>query len=306
MKKNIKILLASDIFDPDDRVLSDYFTVVELPDDAQGIDAVLREHGTEIKGIAVRRRKIDADMIQRLPALEIISSFSAGLERVDLAATAARGITVCNTSKALAEDVADMALFLLMAAARNLVNAHNFVRDGQWLDGKFPLGRSVGSLKVGIVGLGHIGLCLARRLDGIGSEIAYFGPRKKSESYSYFSDIHQIADWADALAICCPGGAATRHLIDQSVIQRLGPEGMVVNIARGSVIDEQALIAALKNGTLAGAGLDVFENEPKVSEELRSSDRVALMPHLGSATKETRKAMRDTMIKVLVEHFHAS
>ncbi|UHL63182.1 2-hydroxyacid dehydrogenase [Paralcaligenes sp. KSB-10] len=305
MNKKIKILQAAELPGKAEQALREQFTVLALPKEAGDIDALLLEHGAEIRGIAVRKRKIDAAMIQRLPALEVISSYSAGLEGVDVAAAQARGIAVHNTSEALAEDVADLGLCLIISIARGVHNGHDFVRDGRWPSEAFPLGRSVRSLKAGIIGLGHIGSALARRLDSMKAEIAYFGPRPKPVPYLYFPDLLQMAHWADMLVVTCPGGAATRHLVDRAVIGQLGPNGFLVNISRGSVVDERALIEALENRALAGAGLDVFENEPDVPTELRNSDRVVLSPHMGSGSQETRELMGDSMVGALVAHFQA-
>ena len=303
--KDITILQAAELPEKTDRELKEAFTVIRLPEGHDKVAAVLSEHGTKIRGVAVRHAHIDKAMLDMLPALEIISSYSAGLDGIDTDAARARGIEIHNTSKILAEDVADLAVALSISVTRGLMRGHDFVRDGNWGTGSFPLGRSLRSLKTGIVGFGHIGSAIAARLAVMGAAIAYFGPRKKPVDYPYFDRIEDLAAWSDLLIVTCPAVPATVGLIDQMVLDKLGPDGFLVNISRGTIVDEQALIATLAKDGLAGAALDVFEHEPHVPEALRNDPRIVLSPHMGSGTRETRQQMGDRMIEALVEHFRA-
>ncbi|SAK77931.1 D-isomer specific 2-hydroxyacid dehydrogenase [Caballeronia hypogeia] len=284
--------------------LNAFFSVLDLPREPAAASAFLKEHGGKIRGIALRKTKIDAAFLDMLPALEIISSYSAGLDNVDVEATRARGIRIENTSHILAEDVANAAVGLALAVTRDFVNADAYVRSGQWpVQGHYRLGRSISRMKVGVVGLGTIGSAIAKRLRAFGSELAYFGPSRKSVDIPYYDDVGRLARDCDMLILTCPLTSATHHLIDASVIEALGPDGFIVNIARGPVIDEQALIAALASDKLAGAALDVFEHEPAVPEALIRDRRLILTPHIGSGTEETRRAMAENVVDALAKHF---
>ncbi len=306
MHKEITILQAAVLPEKTHRELREHFTVLDWPADPADRNRFLADHGKEIRGIAVRKTQVDEALMQRLPALEVISSYSAGLEGVDVETARARGVAVHNTSKVLAEDVADLGLGLMINITRGLHHGHNFVREGRWPNEAFPLGRSLRALNVGIIGLGHIGLALARRLESMGCAPAYYGPNEKPVPYPFFPDLHALATWADMLVVTCPGGDATHHLVNERILAALGAEGFLVNISRGTVVDEQALIAALDREALAGAALDVFENEPNIAPALRNSHRVVLSPHMGSGTKETRQLMGDAVVAALLTHFRAA
>lgn len=301
--RNITILQAADLPEKTDRELKETFNVVRLPKDERAASALIAEYGTQIRGIAVRHAHIDAAMLDRLPALEIISSYSAGLDGIDVDYALARGIVVRNTSKILAEDVADLAVALSISVTRGLMRGHDYVREGKWGNSAFPLGRSLRSIKTGIVGLGHIGSAVAGRFAAMGAPVGYYGPRRKPVELSYFDDMKALAEWADLLVVTCPASPETVGLIDGTVLERLGPEGFLVNVSRGTIVDEQALIEALARNGLAGAALDVFEKEPFVPDVLRNDPRVVLSPHMGSGTRETRQQMGDSMLAALVEHF---
>ncbi|MCL6707991.1 2-hydroxyacid dehydrogenase [Pseudomonas sp. R2.Fl] len=303
MRKDVVILQYADLPEKTHRELGETFTVVRMPKDEAEVEAVLAEHGPRIRGMAVRHAHVDAAMLDRLPALEVISSYSAGLDGIDTDAAQARGIAVHNTSKILAEDVADLAVALSISATRGLMRGHDFVRDGKWGRESFPLGRSLRSLNTGIVGLGHIGSTLALRLSAMRTPVAYFGPRKKPVDYRYFDRIEDLAEWADLLIVTCPATPETVRLISRGVLDRLGPEGFLVNISRGTIVDEPALIEVLAENGIAGAALDVFEHEPQVPDVLRNDPRVVLSPHMGSGTRETRQQMGDRLLEALVEHF---
>jgi len=297
------ILKAADLPDWTTEALKARFTVLELPEGAAAA-AFLREHGPTIRGIALRKTIVDVALLDALPALEIISSYSAGLDNVDTQAAKARGIVIETTSHVLAEDVANMALGLALAVTRDLVNADAFVRSGQWLKApQYPLGRSISRMRVGIVGLGTIGSAIARRLTAFGSHISYFGPNRKPVDFAYHDDVIDLAADSDMLILTCPLSPVTHHLVDAPVIDALGSKGFLVNISRGPVVDERALIAALAEDRLAGAALDVFEHEPSVPLALIQDTRLILTPHMGSGTEETRRGMAQNVVDTLVRHF---
>lgn len=248
-----------------------------------------------IRGIvASGESKVGAELIAQLPALEIISVMGVGYDGIDVAAAKARGVVVTHTPNVLNDDVADLAIALMLAAARQLPAADRYVRSGQWTGGPMPLARKMSGARLGLVGMGRIGQAIAQRAAAFGMAIAYTSrTAKPSLPYRYLPDARALAAESDFLVVITPGGAGTRRLIDASVLQALGPTGILVNVARGSVVDEAALIDALEHGTIAGAGLDVFENEPHVPERLRALPHVVLAPHIGSATGQTRQAMAD-------------
>jgi lactate dehydrogenase-like 2-hydroxyacid dehydrogenase len=236
-----------------------------------------------------------------LPKLEIISCFGVGYDGIDVAAATARKIAVTNTPDVLNDCVADTAIALTLNIMRRYVHADRFVRAGEWLKGAQPLMTSVHHKKMGIVGLGRIGKTIAKRALGFDMEIGYFGRNRQPESpFRYFAALADLASWCDVLVVITPGGAETRNLVDARILDALGPKGFLVNVARGSVVDEPALIAALKAGRIAGAALDVFADEPRVPAELLALDNVVVAPHVASATVETRKAMGDLVVDNLI------
>jgi len=258
-----------------------------------------------IRAIAANgESKIGADLLAQLPALELISVMGVGYDGIDVAAAKARGVTVTHTPGVLNDDVADLAFGLMLAVARTLPTADRFVRDGKWPDGPLPLARKVSGGRLGIVGMGRIGQAIALRGAAFGMAIAYTARSAKADvPHRYLPTPQALAAESDFLVVIVPGGAATRKLIDASVLKALGPNGYLINVARGSVVDETALIEALQKGEIAGAGLDVFENEPRVPEALRALPNVVLTPHVGSATGQTRKAMADLAFANLQAHF---
>jgi lactate dehydrogenase-like 2-hydroxyacid dehydrogenase len=257
--------------------------------------------GPNVRGIVTRGKEpITTDLLDQLPALEIISCLGAGTDGLDMEEIERRGISVATTSRVLAADVADIAMGLAIALARGLCRADRFVRDGRWSGGKFPLGRALAGLQLGILGLGTIGGAVAHRAKAFGMAVGYHNRSPRSGSTArYFDSLEALADWSDLLIVCCPGGAATHHLVDAKVLAGLGPKGWLINVARGSVVDEEALVAALETGTIAGAGLDVFEDEPNPHPGLMRED-VVLLPHIGSATVETREAMEKALVEAVV------
>ena len=248
--------------------------------------------------------RIDGALMDELPKTEIISTMSIGVDHIDLAAAKARGIAVTNTPDVLTDDVADVGMALVLAVARRVVLGDRYVRDGKWLSGAFPLATKVGGATMGILGLGRIGLAVAKRAEAFGMKIVYHGPRAKAGvAYRYYRSLAEMARDIDYLVVTCPGGAETRHLVNAEVLAALGKKGVVINIARGSVIDEEAMVGMLQDGRLGGAGLDVFAAEPKVPEALLALDTVVLQPHVGSATHATRAAMGQLVVDNLVAHF---
>ncbi len=273
---------------------------------ARDKDGLLARVGARIRGIACASyRGPSNELMEALPNLEIVSNFGVGLDQIDLDKARELGVIVTNTPDVLTDCVADMAMALVLAVARGIVANDRYLRAGEWMrKGPPPLATKVWGKRMGIVGLGRIGRAIARRAEGFGMTICYQGPRAKPEiDYPYFKDPATLAASVDFLVVACPGGPATYHLVDAEVLRALGREGYLVNIARGSVVDEAALVEALRSGTIAGAGLDVFENEPEVPEALVAMDNVVLQPHMASATTETREAMGRLTVDNLVSYF---
>ncbi len=261
---------------------------------------------TDIRAlVSWARYAVTAEMMDRLPGLEILAGFGVGYDRFDLAAAKARGVVVTNTPEVLTDDVADLAIGLMIATLRRIVALDRMVRTGKWAAGETPpLARKVAGKRLGIVGLGRIGRAIARRAEGFAMTIAYTGPRAYSDQpYRYVADLAQLARESDVLVLACRADSSNHRMIGADVLRELGPKGILVNIARGSLVDEAALIAALKNGSLGGAGLDVYADEPRVAPDLFELDNAVLMPHIGSATEETRQAMADLVIGNLESHF---
>lgn len=270
--------------------------------------AALDRLAPQIRAIAASgESKVSAELIARLPALEMISVMGVGYDGVDVQAAKARGIPVTHTPNVLNDDVADLAIGLALCAARQLPQADRYVRDGAWAaKGPMPLACKLSGGRMGIVGMGRIGQAIATRALAFGMSVAYTARSAKPVPYRYLPDAKALAAESDVLVVITPGGAATRKLINAEVLAALGKgrgEGILVNVARGSVVDEAALIDALERGVIAGAGLDVFEDEPNVPERLRAIPHVVLAPHVGSATAATRQAMADLAHGNLQAHF---
>ncbi len=259
----------------------------------------------QIRAIAASgESKVSAELMAKLPALEIISVFGVGYDGIDTQAAKARGVMVTHTPNVLNDDVADLAMGLMLAAARQLPAADRYVKDGKWPNGPMPLARKVSGARLGIVGMGRIGQAIAARAQAFGMRIAYTARNAKTDmAHRYVATPTALAAESDYLVVITPGGAGTRKLINAEVLAALGTKGILVNVARGSVVDEAALIEALQNGVIGGAGLDVFENEPNVPEALRQMPHVVLAPHIGSATTNTRQAMGDLAFNNMHHHF---
>ncbi len=237
-------------------------------------------------------------LLARLPQLQIISSFGVGYDHIDAAAAAKRGVVVTHTPDVLTEEVADTAIGLLLCTVREFPQAERYLRAGKWRERAYPLSRAtLRNRTVGLVGMGRIGTAIARRLEAFGVPIVYHARQKRPElPYHYYPSLIEMARAVDVLMVIVPGGPTTRNMIDAEVLEALGPDGILINIARGSVVDEPALITALKEHKIMAAGLDVFVNEPEVPEELLAMDNVVLFPHLGSASVFTREKMDQLVV----------
>lgn len=265
--------------------------------DAPDRDALLREVAPRVRA-AIGFGAVDAAMIDAMPQLEIIASTGVGYDHIDVGAALRRGIVVTNTPGVLDDAVADTALALILAVERRIVAADRFVRAGRWARESFPFTRHLGDLTLGILGLGRIGLAVARRAEPFGMRVEYHNRRPRPDvPYPYHPTLLELAAASDVLVCIVPGGPETQHIVDEHVLRALGPQGTLVNIARGSVVDEGALVRCLQDGTLGAAALDVYEREPQVPPELFALEQVVLAPHVGSATHSTRRAMGDLAVR---------
>ncbi|MFT3721624.1 2-hydroxyacid dehydrogenase [Pseudorhodoferax sp.] len=267
--------------------------------------AFLAREGASFAGVVTNAALgVDAATIAALPGLQVISSFGVGFDKVDVAAARARGIPVGYTPDVLNDCVADTAFGLVIDVARRFSAADRFLRRGSWLQGPFPLATRVSGKRLGILGMGRIGSVIARRASGFDMQVRYHNRRPVEGSpYGYEPTLESLARWADFLVVAAAGGAGTQHLVSREILAALGPQGFLVNIARGSVVDEQALAEALESGTIAGAGLDVYADEPRVPARLIACDNAVLLPHLASGTHETRRAMADLVLENLRSFF---
>ncbi|HET6988323.1 MAG TPA: 2-hydroxyacid dehydrogenase [Kribbella sp.] len=261
-------------------------------------DAVLAARRDEIVAVATGGGRIDGAFLDRLPAVRIVASFGVGYDRIDATAAAERGVVVTNTPGVLDDEVADTALGLLLMTVRELPQAERYLREGKWqAEGSYPLTRAtMHGRRMGILGLGRIGQAIADRVAPFGISVAYHNRRRKDVGYRYYPSLVEMARDVDILMIVIPGGDSTRHLVDAEVLKALGPDGILINVARGSVVDEQALVDALRTNTILSAGLDVFEHEPKVHPDLLTLPNAVLLPHVGSATIPTRTAMGNLVV----------
>jgi D-3-phosphoglycerate dehydrogenase len=277
-----------------------HFTVYPLPEGTLSPDLKGR-----INAIATEaNRGATRELITSLPKLEIISCFGVGVDGIDLAAARERAIPVTNTPGVMVDECADLAIGMMLASARQIIYADRYVRSGEWLKGPIGLGRGVGGKTVGVVGLGGIGRAIADRAQAFRVKVLWHGPwPKPAIPYEYVPDLVELARRSDFLIVACKGGDATRGLISARVIDALGPQGTLINIARGSVVDEGAMIERLRDGRLGFAALDVFHNAPRIAPEFLKLPNVLLQPHHGSATVETRTAIGQLMIDNLTAHF---
>jgi lactate dehydrogenase-like 2-hydroxyacid dehydrogenase len=280
------------------------FELLTLPEAPQRAD-FFADHGGRIRGLVTSAAVgVDAGTLGVCPQLEVVSSFGVGLDRLPLEEASRRGVAVGYTPDVLNDCVADLAFALLLDSARRVGEADRFVRRRAWPQGAFGLARKVSGARLGLVGLGRIGRAIAERSTGFRMDVRYHSRRPVVDAlWAHEPDLLALASWADFLVIITSGGPQTKHLIDARVIDALGPEGVLVNVARGSVVDEQALVQALHEGRLGGAGLDVFADEPHVPAALLDCERVVLTPHIASATQQTRQAMADRVYDNLAAWF---
>ncbi len=256
--------------------------------------ALLGAQSAKIRGLVQGGGTVTpTSLLDALPALEIISVFGVGYDGVPVDYCRKRGLKVTNTPDVLTDDVADVAVALILMTGRGFVRLNRFVQAGEWQKRGPELTTKLGGRTVGILGLGRIGKAIAERVSAMKMNVAYTGRNPQNVPYRFIPDLVALAAASDFLVVACPGGAATKNVVDAKVLAALGPKGTLVNIARGSIVDEPALVAALQASTIKGAGLDVFADEPNIPQPLYAMDNVVLLPHVGSATRETRQAMGD-------------
>jgi hydroxypyruvate reductase len=287
-----------------EQALAERYAVTQLSEQADP-QAFLRAHGAEFQGLVTSAKwGAPLPVLDQLPALRVISSFGVGYDCFDLPHARAHGLQIGYTPDVLNECVADTAFGLLLDTARQLSASDRFVRAGRWVQESYPLTTKVSRKRLGIVGLGRIGRVIAQRASGFDMAVRYHNRRPLSDvPFTYAASLLDLAQWCDFLVVISSGGADTRHLISAEVLRALGPQGFLINVSRGSVVDEQALIQALQDGTIAGAGLDVYADEPHVPQALMQMDQVVLLPHVASATHDTRRAMADCVLHNLAVFF---
>ncbi|XVF26768.1 hypothetical protein REPUB_Repub14bG0047000 [Reevesia pubescens] len=302
---NIGVLMTCPMFPYLEQQLETRFNLIKLWNHSSSKPELLKNYSSFIKAV-VGNTKLgaDAEIIDSLPNLEIVASYSVGLDKIDLDKCKEKGIKVTNTPDVLTDDVADLAIGLALAVLRKVCVCDHFVRSGNLITGDFGLATKFSGKSVGIVGLGRIGSAIAKRAEAFDCPISYHSRSKKQNTnYKYYSNIVDLAANCQILVVACALTEETHHIVDRKVIDALGPNGILINIGRGAHVDEPELVSALLEGRLGGAGLDVFENEPEVPEQLFGLENVVLVPHVGSDTNETSKAMADLVISNLEAHF---
>ncbi len=307
MVKTILAFSRLDGLKPDNlEALSNKFQIVKLYREADP-DQTIRQHASNTVAIICQPgQKISCTLIENLPNLEIISSNGVGFDHIDLDAAKQRGIVVCNTPDLVTNDTADTAIALMLMTARRFVEADAYVRIGKWeSDGDIGLGHRLGGKTVGIVGLGRIGSAIAHRAEAFGCEIKYTGRGEKETPYTFISDLKKLAQESDFLVLSCAATPETKGMIDLDIMEALGADGYLINVSRGSVVNEGDLLIALRNKTIKGAGLDVFENEPHVPGAMKTMDNVVVLPHVGTATFETRMEMAHLVIENIKRWFES-
>ncbi len=302
----VALLQVGPLSERDESGLAEKFDVFRYFE-AEDPTAYLAEHGAKIRAVATAGdRGANAALIEALPNVEIISVFGVGFDAVDIDLCSKKGIRVTNTPGVLTEDVADLAVALMLCQAREMVPAEAWARSGNWgKNGSFPLVRRAHGKKAGILGLGAIGMAVGRRLAAFGMDIAYSSRSAKDEAdgWTFIEDPVALADHADFFFVTLASNAETKQIVSKSVIEALGPTGTLINVARGAVVDEAAMLDALEDGRLGFAALDVFEGEPAIDPRFQKLDNVLLSPHHGSATTETRQAMGELMRANLEAYF---
>lgn len=302
--KDIHVLLTGGMVPSAAAALAGEFSLHRLTEIADRA-AWIADEGQRVRAIAATNGvPAPAALIDALPALEIIAGFGVGYDNIDVAAAARRGIIVTHTPDVLTEEVADLAVGLLLATVRQIPQADRYLRAGRWLDKPFPLTATLRGRTIGIFGLGRIGIAIAERLSAFGVTILYHNRSPRTDvPYRHVGSLKELAALADVLIVATPGGSATHHAVNADVLKTLGPEGILINIGRGSTVDEAALIAALQNGDILSAGLDVFEDEPRVPQALMAIEHAVLLPHIASASVHTRDAMGRLMVDNLRSWF---
>ena len=298
------LLMPGPYNDPEMAMLAERFTLHRLWDAADK-DALLARLAPGLRAVATKGELgADAALMDKLPKLEIVACYGVGVDAIDLGRAKARGIRVTNTPDVLTEDVADMAWALLLATARRIPAGYAHVRGGAWPKGAMAMTTRVWGKRLGVVGLGNIGRAVAKRAEGFGMRIAYSGRGRKADApYDWHPDPASLAAASDMLVVCASGGPATKGLVGAEAIAALGPGGILVNVSRGTVVDEAALLDALEKGAIAAAGLDVFLNEPRIDPRFLALENVVLQPHNSSGTRETRMAMAELVRDNLLAHF---
>lgn len=279
-----------------DRILSEHYGAVALW--KQEADWINR-HGASVEVVVTSvRHGCDASTMSQLPALRGICSWGVGYDTIDMAVAHQRAIEISNTPGVLDDCVADMAWALMLDVSRRVAEGDRYVRAGKWVRlGEFPLGIRISGKRIGLLGMGRIGRAIAKRGLGFDMQVRYHTPTPKADlPYEYASSLFELAQWADYLVVACVGGPSTQHLVDRAVLEALGPQGILVNIARGNVVDQDALILALQTGVIGAAGLDVLQGEPGAPQALLELQNVVLTPHMGSATHDTRRDMEQCVI----------
>ena len=299
-----EVLVLVPIYAPTLAALEREFSVHKLWT-ARDPDALVKEVSGRVRAVVTTGFSgMESRLFEALPRLELVGCFGTPHGAVDLALAKRRGVIVTNTPDSITEDVADVAMGLVIAVMRRIAEADRFVRAGRWLSGLLPPGSGLRGKTCGIIGLGAIGRGVAKRAEAFGMSVCYHGPRRKEGvAYAYCPDLAALAQQSDCLIVACPSTPLTRGLVDARILDALGPDGYLVNIARGPIVDEQALIAALREKRIAGAGLDVFWDEPKVAAELIAMEQVVLTPHIGSTTREIREDRGAKLLANLRAHF---
>lgn len=298
---SIEILQTHKLLDTCEAALAERYTVHKLHEAADP-DALVADLAPRLRAIA--GGKVDAGLIAKLPKLEIIANFGVGYDTIDTSAAKAANVRVTNTPNVLNDAVAELTIGLMIALARRIPQGDQFVRQGKWPHSGMGLFTELTGKTVGILGLGRIGKEIAIRAQAMKMRVVYYGrKRQPSEPHIYYDNLVDMARDSDWLVIIAPGGKGTEHIVSREVLEALGPQGMLVNVARGTLIDEPAMLELLQTGGLAGAALDVFETEPKIPEAFFALDNVVLSPHQGSATHQTRNAMGALVVANLDAHF---
>lgn len=302
--KNIDVLMLSPMMSLITDGIARAFTLHRAWEAADR-EAFLREVAPKVRGLAPGSHyRIDGALMERFPKLEIIANFGVGYDTIDAAEAGRRGIIVTNTPDVLTDEVADLSVGLLIATIRQLPQVDRYLRAGKWLEKPYPLTATLRGRKIGILGLGRIGKAVAKRLEAFDLAIGYHGRNRQADvPYRYYPTLVEMAQDVDVLMAVAPGGAETKGMINAEVLRALGPDGVLINVGRGSVVDERALIEALAKKEILTAGLDVFEDEPRVPQELIAMDHVVLLPHVGSASVHTRNAMGQLVVDNLVSWF---